>query len=85
MPRGATVGQYEKLPNFGAAYSSRKKRRLGRNPVGPLPRFALRRLDLESQFFGDVPADKTANAVIRPVGGLGDLGQGRAFLALPEL
>ena len=56
--------------------------RLYQNPVGPLPRLALRRFDLESHFLDHVPADETADAVVLPVGCLRDFPEDRALLAL---
>jgi hypothetical protein len=38
-----------------------------------LPRLALRRLDLQAQPLGHMPADEPPNAVVLPVGRLGDL------------
>ena len=39
---------------------------LAHDPVCPLPGFALRRVDLQAQLLGNVPADKTANGVVLP-------------------
>ena len=57
---------------------------LAHNPVRSLPRLALRRFDLQPQLLGNVSADKSANAVILPIGRLGDLGKRRAFFALHQ-
>jgi hypothetical protein len=54
---------------------------LAHDPVRPVPRLALARLDLKPELLRHVPADKPSNAVVRPVGGLGDFREGCAFLA----
>src|ERR1039457_1631697 len=58
---------------------------LSRQPVGPLATFILAGLDGEAHLLSQLAGNEAPDAVVLPVGGLGDLGQRCTVLAAQEL
>src|ERR1035437_4979259 len=76
--------QRKKPPARRPAAWRRGARLLG-DLVRPLPRLVLGGLDREAHFLGEVSADEAPDAVVLPVGGLGDLGHRRGLGAAQEV
>jgi hypothetical protein len=80
-PRVAHKANDKAAPAFRAAcFSGKVWRPLSQDPVGSLARVALRRLHLQSHMLSELPAHEAADAVVLPVRGFRNLGEGCTFL-----
>src|ERR1035437_9951524 len=74
----------EKSRPFPGGLVGRQACLLG-NPIATLASLVLGGLDREAHLLGEVSADEAPDAVVLPVGGLGDLGHRRALRAAQEV